>query len=105
MFYDYNKDEIKQSLTIDQVTDYLNELGGEPLQQGDNILTAKTICHCGETHKLYYYNNTHLFRCYTDCEEDSFDIFELVMKNKNSKHIFINLAIYIINIYYYLYRR
>lgn len=82
MFYDYNKDEIKQSLTIDQVTDYLNELGGEPLQQGNNILTAKTICHCGESHKLYYYNNTHLFRCYTDCGE-AFDIFELTRKVKS----------------------
>lgn len=83
MFYNYNKDEIKQSLTIDQVADYLNELGGEPLPQGDNILTAKTICHCGESHKLYYYDNTHLFRCYTDCGGEAFDIFELTRKVKS----------------------
>lgn len=83
MFYNYNKDEIKQSLTIDQVTDYLNELGGEPIQQNNDIITAKTICHCGNSHKLYYYNNTQLFRCYTDCGGEAFDIFELTRKVKS----------------------
>ena len=30
MNYDYNKDEIKNSLTLEQINDYLGELGGEP---------------------------------------------------------------------------
>ena len=81
----YDKDKIKESLTLDDVFSFLADLGGEPIAH-DNYIVAKTICHCGQSHKLYYYDNTHLFRCYTDCEEDSFDIFELVMKNKNSKH-------------------
>ena len=73
--------ELKNSLTIEQVMDLVAELGGEPrLQQGGEYFTAKTICHGGDSHKLYYYNNTHLFRCYTYCSPEIFDIFELVRK-------------------------
>ena len=76
--YTYNKDEIKQNLTTDQVMELLSEFGGEPFQKGDTII-SKTICHCGQSHKLYYYSNTNLFRCYTDCA-GTFDIFELTQK-------------------------
>lgn len=48
----------------------------------------ETICHnqIGDSHglKLYYYNNTKLFKCYTQCE-NSFDIFELVCKVKKTQ--------------------
>ena len=75
------KDKIKNELTIEQVMDLVAELGGEPrLQQGGEYFTAKTICHGGNSHKLYYYNNTHLFRCYTECSPEIFDIYELVRK-------------------------
>ena len=81
----YNKDKIKNELTIEQVADLVAELGGEP-QQKDDILLCKTICHCGESHKLYYYNSTHLFHCYTGCDNASFDIFDLYKKVKNREH-------------------
>lgn len=79
MNYEYNIDEIKSNLTIEQIKDIVAELGGEPQIQNNTVL-CKTICHCGDSHKLYYYDNTHLFRCYTGCEEPTFDIFELVRK-------------------------
>ena len=83
LLYDYNKDEIKNSLTIEQVTEYIAELGGEPNPLPDIIL-CKTICHGGDSHKLYYYDNTKLFKCYTGgCSadgSDAFDIFELTRK-------------------------
>lgn len=78
MIYDYDKNEIKNSLSIDQISEYIAELGGEPQEQ-NGILVCKTICHCGQSHKLYYYPNTTLFKCYTDCSE-TFDIFELTRK-------------------------
>ena len=87
MPYNYDINEIKESLTIEQVFDLLTELHGEPIIKG-NMIISKTICHhsvedLGEaSHKLYYYDNTHLFRCYTGCG-DSFDIFELIRKVKN----------------------
>ena len=80
--YQYDKDLIKNSLTIDQVQQFLIELDGEP-ELGNDIIVSKTICHGGHSHKLYYYDNTKLFRCYTDCGGDAFDIFELVRKVKS----------------------
>ena len=78
MHYDYNKDEIKNNLTIEQIEELLVEFDGEPIRRGETII-SKTICHGGQTHKLYYFANTALFHCFTDCGE-SFDIFELTRK-------------------------
>ena len=54
------------------------------MDAGGNFFTARTICHnhLGEgSRKLYYYDNTKLFQCYTDCA-GSFDIYELICKVK-----------------------
>jgi len=77
----FDKDEIKNSLTITQMEDLLTELGGEPRRYKDTLI-CKTICHGGDSHKLYYYFNTGLFKCYTNCGDDAFDIFELIIKIK-----------------------
>jgi uncharacterized protein YxjI len=73
-------EKIKNDLSIDQVKDLLYSLGGNPIVKGEMIM-AQTICHGGHSHKLYYYDNTKLFRCYTNCG-DAFDIFDLVLKVK-----------------------
>lgn len=72
----YYKDQIKQSLTLEQIYQFLTDFQGEPIIKGDYII-AKTICHNGHSHKLYYYDNTKLFKCFTDCSPDTFDIFQL----------------------------
>jgi hypothetical protein len=79
--YEYDKDAIKNNLDITQVKEIVAELGGEPQLQ-ENLLISKTICHGGNSKKLYYYDNSHLFHCFTECGE-SFDIFELVRKVKS----------------------
>lgn len=83
--YKYDKDELKINLSIEQVFELVAELGGEPRME-NGFFISKTICHnhAGEgSYKLYYYDNTKLFRCYTDCGT-SFDIYELVRKIKNN---------------------
>jgi DNA primase len=37
----------------------------------------QTVCHHGDSHKLYYYEETKEFHCYTSCSENM-DIYELV---------------------------
>lgn len=88
MNYKYDKNSLKENLSIEEVFELVNELGGEPKMMTENIFTAKTICHnlntSNASRKLYYYNNTHLFHCYTECGDASFDIYDLVLKiNKN----------------------
>lgn len=73
-----DKDEIKNTLTVDQIEDLLVELGAEPRMKNDHI-ECRTICHGGDSHKLYYWLNTKLFTCFTNCG-DSFDLFELIIK-------------------------
>ena len=78
---DYNKTEIRDSLTLDNIFDLLQEWGGDPEYTTFGILSS-TICHNppGEgSRKLYYYENSGLFKCYTDCD-CAFDIFELTIK-------------------------
>lgn len=86
--YKYDKDTLKENLSIEEVFDLVSELGAEPILK-DNCIICKTICHNSDltsaSHKLYYYSNTHLFHCYTGCGDASFDIYELVLKvNKNA---------------------
>ena len=71
-------EQIKNNLSIDQVFDLLLSLGADPVLHEEMII-CRTICHGGDSHKLYYYDNTKLFRCYTECS-DTFDIFELIVK-------------------------
>ena len=77
----YDKSQIKEQLSLDNIFDLLSDWGGEPEFTDFGILSA-TICHNhpGEgSRKLYYYENSGLFKCYTGCDE-IFDIFELAIK-------------------------
>ena len=77
----YDKSEIRDSLTIENIFELLQEWGGDPEYTSFGILSS-TICHNmpGEgSKKLYYYENSDLFKCYTGCDS-SFDIFELAIK-------------------------
>ena len=77
----FDKDEIKEQITPEMVEDIVRDFGGDPRKTNFGFI-AGTICHNhpGEgSHKLYYYANTKLFRCYTGCDA-TFDIFELCCK-------------------------
>ena len=74
-----NIKDIKSQLTIQDIENLMDYLGAEPILH-NNILICKTICHGGHSHKLYYYDNTQLFKCYTDCDGESFDIGQLIIK-------------------------
>jgi hypothetical protein len=83
----FDKAEIRNCLTIDNIFDLLQEWGGDPEYASFGILCT-TICHNlpGEgSKKLYYYDNSGLFRCYTGCDS-YFDIFEMVIKIMKIQH-------------------
>lgn len=87
----YSKESVKERLDIEDIYTLLEYFNAEPEYIGDNLV-CKTICHGGESHKLYYYENTSLFTCYTNC--GSFDIFELVQKVKGFDDL--NAAIFFV---------
>lgn len=98
----YSKEEVKENLDIDHIYSLLDFFNAEP-EIIDDTIVSKTICHNGDTRKLYYYDNTQLFHCYSDsC--GTFDIFELIQKVKDVDDLnqVINFVVNFFNLQYKL---
>lgn len=83
---------VKESLTEDNILTMLQDLGAQPIEY-DAKIECLTLCHGGDSHKLIYYKDTHMFMCYTSC--GSMDIFTLVSKIRDSS--FHEALVYIAN--------
>ena len=64
-----NYKELVDKLDSNKVKGLLLELGADEVQETNSFLLTNTICHNARdgSFKLYYYKNTHLFYCYTEC--------------------------------------
>lgn len=73
--------ELRNSMAPEDVIKILEKYNVKPFYIGSNYIIFPTCCHnlTGGKNKLYYYFDSHLFICYTECNS-SFDIFELIMK-------------------------
>lgn len=84
--------ELRNQLDVQDIENILGKYDIKPHYKHKNYVVYETCCHnkVGEgSPKLYYYPNTHLFKCYTQCGE-MFDIFELIIKieaNTNDRRI------------------
>ena len=88
----YSKELVKENLELEDIYSLLEYFNAEP-EMYSNYIVSRTICHNGDSHKLYYYENTQLFKCYTgSC--GTFDIFELVQKVREIDDL--NKAIYFV---------
>ena len=80
-----------ESLTEEDIIMLVTELGAHTYinHEHSNYIIFPTICHNENSEdasmKLYYYKNTHLFVCYTDCD-DSFNIFGLYERVYKIQH-------------------
>lgn len=73
--------EHRQSLKVNDIINILSKYDVHPVRITDDYIVFPTCCHniSGGSAKLYYYINSNLFHCYTECNT-SFDIFELITK-------------------------
>lgn len=73
--------DMRESLTPEQIKEILHQYGVDHIHENNLYIQYPTCCHNldGGSHKLYYYKNTNMFKCYTECDA-VFDIFELVQK-------------------------
>ena len=65
---------IVDNLNPEKVKQLLYDLGAEYVDDTkENCLITNTICHNtkGGSMKLYFYFDTHIFYCYTNCESMS----------------------------------
>ena len=77
-------DELKKQLDSNEIINIIKTLVPDlRYEETNSYLILPTISHNKNSEdasmKLYYYFNTHLFFCYTECNS-SFDIYELVKK-------------------------
>lgn len=82
-----DKEKIRESLTPDDIKLILKDLGSKDPLYGNQY---QTVCHGGEKHKLYYYEDSKSFHCYTDCSENM-DIYEIVMRAHKQKGVKLSL--------------
>lgn len=73
--------ELREQLTPDDIIRILKDYDVNPHYIGAKYIIFPTCCHnlVGGSPKLYYYKNTHMFKCFTDCNA-LFDIFDLIIK-------------------------
>lgn len=73
--------ELREQLTDDAIKDILGQFDIEPVDETDAAIIFPTCCHNldGGSNKLYYYKDSKLFHCYTECAS-TFDIFSLIQK-------------------------
>jgi len=85
-----DRDELMELVTTDDVIRILKDLGSNDPKinrNNNNELQFSTICHGGDSQKLYYYIDSKFFVCYTSC--GSMSLFDLIMA---VKHIDFNEA-------------
>lgn len=85
-----NAQEVKAKLTNVHIIHIVERLGAKIFYQNDNHIIMNTICHniSGGSNKLYYYKESQTFYCYSGEDKGcggSFDIIELVCRNKQYK--------------------
>lgn len=72
---------LREQLTDESIKDILIQFGVEPTFEDESKIIFPTCCHNleGGSPKLYYYKDSKLFHCYTECAS-TFDIFSLLQK-------------------------
>lgn len=80
-----NLAELRNNLKEEHIIKILNSLGADRYEEREKEIVFPTICHNPKdkeaSMKLYYYKDSHMFHCYTECAEN-FDIFDLIKRTK-----------------------
>ena len=76
--------ELRESLKEDQIIELMESLGSTyyPDKSSSKELIFSTICHGGSSPKLYYYVDSQMFYCFTDCNKPM-SIFDIIMSAKD----------------------
>ena len=73
--------DLREQLSDEMIKDILAQYDVSPVTETEDYIIFPTCCHNlkGGSPKLFYYKNTRLFYCFTECNE-TFDIFTLLRK-------------------------
>ena len=73
--------QLREQLTDEMVKNILAQFNVMPVRETENEIIFPTCCHNleGGSPKLFYYKDSKLFHCFTECNS-TFDIFTLLQK-------------------------
>lgn len=81
--------EIIDNLIPEKIIQLMEGLGADRYEDKDGYIVFPTICHNVDSSeasmKLYYYKNTHMFYCYTEC--GAMSIFKLLQEYYETRQI------------------
>ena len=79
----YNIQKIKDKITNEDIKNILAEFNAYPAYENEEFIVFPTICHNLNAEeaspKLYYYKNSKMFYCFTECQK-SYDIISLLVQ-------------------------
>ena len=85
-----NAQRVKELMTHEDVKKILAIYKAYPISENDEVIIFPTICHNlnpeDASPKLYYYKNSKMFYCFTECSK-SFDIFELLITREHLRGV------------------
>ena len=58
---------LKERITVQQIMNLMSELGVPCLSEEEEEVKYKTLCHGGDSYKLYFFKDTKRFHCFTHC--------------------------------------
>lgn len=70
-------EELSQLITEDDIIQIMSDLGNEYIKNENDHIVFDTICHGGDSKKLWYYKDSGLFKCFTCC--GAMSLYDLVM--------------------------
>ena len=99
-----NAQYIKEIITDNDIKNIMAEYEAYPSCETNEVIMFPTICHNlhvhNASHKLYYYKNSKMFYCFTQCSK-SYDIFSLLMTIEhlrgNKEYSFFDALYYVSN--------
>ena len=82
----YNVQKIKNKITNEDIKKILQDFDAYPITENEQVIIFPTVCHNlnpeEASPKLYYYKNSKMFYCFTECQ-CSYDIIQLVITINN----------------------
>ena len=76
-----NAQELINIITPSDILTLMNDLGADLVKETDKYFIFTSICHGGNSHKLYYYKDSRSFYCYSNC--GSMSAYDTIMKVKD----------------------
>ena len=76
-----NAQELINIITPSDILTLMNDLGADLVKETNEYFIFPTICHGGNSHKLYYYKDSRSFYCYSNC--GSMSAYDTIMKVKD----------------------